>query len=174
MAIGTEPRNQRRPIMIGVVGLAGVLTILMVIILAWDLYQKRSDCILCSDGQHCRIDMRDFVATYSAYSIQLEAGVGRQKDFAGRLRLDPVQLKQVSDSLQHANEFRKYLVAGYNSCAISAAAYERDGRLFQAMDNVAREINHLAGSFSGEPLEHDHLTRLISQFNHLAKQLGGS
>ena len=92
--------------------------VLALIIFGWDLYQKRMVCVACSDGKHCRIDMRDFVTTHSVYSVELEATLGRRKDFSGRLKIDPVQLTSLSESLQRANEFRKYLVAGYNSCAI--------------------------------------------------------
>jgi hypothetical protein len=166
--------TDRRLITRRMLGLGGTVVVLVVIILGWDLYQKRSICVACSDGQHCRLDMRDFVTTHSAYSLQLEAAIGRRRDLSGTLRLDPVQLTLLSESLQHANEFRKYLVAGYNSCAITAADYERDGRLFQAMDSVAREINDLASKAdSGSTADHN-LPALISQFGYLAKRLGGS
>ena len=155
-------------------GLVGCLVVLALIIFGWDLYQKRMVCVACSDGKHCRIDMRDFVTTHSVYSVELEATLGRRKDSSGRLKIDPVQLTSLSESLQRANEFRKYLVAGYNSCAITGAGYERNGRVFQAMDSIAHEINSLAGRANGEGAPDDRLAALISQFGHLARRLGGS
>jgi DNA polymerase I-like protein with 3'-5' exonuclease and polymerase domains len=86
--------------------------------------------------------------------------------------LDPKTLQQISEALQETREFRKYVVAGYNSCAITQAQYAQLGVRFQAPDGLAREIDSLLSKPSLSPDEHTKLAALIGQYADLAPQLG--
>src|SRR2546427_54 len=109
---------------------AGVLIVL--VLLARDLWLNPKT-ITCSDGPRRTIDTRDFNSKYWAYSVEFEASVADKAKFSGKL--DPVQLQQLSEAMQSANEFRKYVVHGYNACAIGEARYDQYGSQFQTLDN---------------------------------------
>lgn len=80
---------------------------------------RQSRSLACDDGERQTIDMNDFATHYFSYGMEWQAEIKDEAKFAGKLA--PVQLQQMSDSLQSANEFRKTLVAAYNSCAIKKA-----------------------------------------------------
>jgi hypothetical protein len=123
----------------------------------------------CGDGPRRTIDIRDFTAQYSAYSVEFEANIAEKGKIS--TKLNPVQLQQLSDATQSALEFRKYVVAGYNSCAVTKAQYGQYGTRFQALDGLAREINDLTGKPSLPPEETAKLAGLISQYCDLARKL---
>lgn len=148
--------------------IAAVLA-LAVIIVTRDLW-LRSQTVHCSDGSHPKIDMRDFMTKYWAYSVRLEATVADKAKVS--TQLDPKLLAQVSDTLQEANEFRKYVVAGYNSCAIPAARYAQLGERFRTLDSLAREINALVSKPALSPDESKDLADLISRYSDLIRQRG--
>jgi hypothetical protein len=145
----------------------------LVVILAFvtrDLWLRRQPSVHCSDGPHPTIDIRDFTTQYWAYSAKLEVSVADKAKVSAEL--DPKVLAQVSEALQQAREFRKYVVAGYNSCGITQTQFAQFGARFQALDSIAREIESL---LSKSPLSSDEstkLTGLISQYGDLARQLG--
>lgn len=104
---------------VATIAIAAVL-IAVVLFLARDLFLRQTGIVRCPDGSHPTIDMRDFETQYWAYSAKLEVNV------AGKVKvspqLDPKVLAQVSEALQQAREFRKYLVAGSNAiCAVRGA-----------------------------------------------------
>ena len=145
----------------------------VVVLLAWlgaDLFKGRRRCFDCGDGQRCAIDVRQFATQYSAYSVQLEATLNDKVKVSAKL--DPVQLQQLSEAMQSANEFRKYVVSGFNSCAISKTQYGQIGAEFQALDNVAREINDLTDKPELPPDESARLANLIDEYRGLAHKLG--
>ena len=101
-----------------------VLAAAVLIVFAYfgrDLYLKRSEAITCDDGPRRTIDVRSFTNDYWAYSMEFEAALTKEKKLTARL--DPKQLQQLSEALQQAMEFRKFVVAGFNSCAISKKQY---------------------------------------------------
>src|SRR5262245_2696668 len=107
-----------------------LIVVVVLLVILWvgsGLYLSRPRDIECDDGRRKTIDIRDFITQYSAYSVELEGAVSDKKLTA---KLNPVQLQQLSESLQHANEFRKYLVAGYNSCVVSKKQYVDYGATF--------------------------------------------
>jgi hypothetical protein len=116
----------------------GAVVLLAILLVGRDLFLSKPRDLQCDDGPRKTIDIRDFITQYSAYSVELEAAVSDKRLSA---KLNPVQLQQLSESLQHANEFRKYLVAGYNACAVSKKQYTDYGATFQAMDSLSRQIN---------------------------------
>src|SRR5579864_7906356 len=88
-----------------------------VVWVGWDVYQKRGQTIPCPDGPHGKIDLRNFITQYSQWSITFEAEVQGKGKIA--TRLEPQQAQQLSEAVQQAAEFRKYVVAGFNACAIT-------------------------------------------------------
>jgi len=155
-----------------VVAIVGILAVVFAIVIyfVWDLALRRPAAVACSDGSHYSIDIRDFTTNYWAYSAKLEASVADRAKTA--VQLDPKMLTQVSEALQEANEFRKYTVAGYNSCAITKVQYAQFGTRFHTLDGVAREIDSLLAKPSISQEESARLGELIRQYGDLARQLG--
>jgi hypothetical protein len=141
--------------------------------LAWfgrDLIERGGKTVACSDGPRRTIDIRDFVTKYSAYSVELEADIPNKAKFSGKV--SPVQLRQLSESVQTANEFRKYVVAGYNSCAITNPQYALYGARFQALDSLSRQINELAAKSELSSGEKAQVSNLIREYGELVGKLG--
>ena len=144
--------------------------IIVVVVVSRDMILRGAHEFQCGDGPRRTIDIRDFTTKYSGYSVELEANV--QDKAKVSTKLAPVQLQQLTEALQNAQEFRKFVVAGYNSCGMTKAQYGEYGAKFQALDAVAREINQLTGS-SPRTLEQDkNLASLIVQFTELARNVG--
>src|SRR5262247_4073316 len=146
----------------------GAVVFLVILWVGRGLYLSRSRDIECDDGRRKTIDIRDFITQYSAYSVELEGAVSDKKLTA---KLNPVQLQQLSESLQHANEFRKFLVAGYNACAVSKEQYTEYGATFQAMDSLSRQINTALSKPELNPQEKTDLANLVKQYINLSQQL---
>ena len=151
-----------------------IVAIVAVVILAagygvWDLWIRHPRCFDCGDGHRCTIDTRQFATQYSAYSLQLEATLNDKQKLSAKL--DPVELNKLSEATQNANEFRKYVVNGFNACAISKAQYEQLGSRFQALDSMAREINELTGKPSLTSDEQTKLAELITDYGAAAQEL---
>ncbi len=154
---------------VSLVSIAAAVIILAVFV-SRDIFLRQKGEHDCGDGPRPTIDIRDFATQYSAYSVELE---GSLKDKAKiSTKVAPVQLQQLSEALQNANEFRKYTVAGYNSCAVTKEQYVKVGQRFQALDGLAREINQLTGSTQSSPEQSKNLTTLVNQYAELARKLG--
>ena len=125
--------------------------------------------ITCSDGPRRTIDTRDFNTKYWAYSVQFEASVADKAKFSGKL--EPVQLQQLSEAMQSANEFRKLVVHGYNACAISGARYDQVGARFQTLDSLSREMDTLAKKSNLTPAEQSQLGNLTKQYIETSRKL---
>jgi len=152
---------------IGLVSI-GAMILLAIVWVGRDLFLSRSGNLECEDGRRKTIDIRDFITQYAAYSVEFEAAVNDKKLSA---KLNPVQLQQLSESLQHANEFRKFLVAGYNACAVNKKQYTEYGATFQAMDSMSRQINTTVAKPELNPQEKMELANLVKQYVNLAQQL---
>lgn len=151
-----------------IVGIAAVV-VLAILWVGYDLFLRSSRAIDCPDGRRRTIDTREFATQYVGYAVELEASVGDKK-LAGKL--DPKLHQALSEALQQSNEFRKFLVHGYNSCAVSAAQFARHGARFQALGDVARQIDGLARrSDLGEP-ERRQLEGLVGQYIELLRKAG--
>lgn len=88
--------------------------------------------------------------------------------------LSPVQLQQLSESMQAAMEFRKYVVAGYNSCAITKQHYADLGARFQALDGLSRRIDAFGSKSTLTQGQSEELRKLVKQYIQLSAQLGVS
>jgi hypothetical protein len=102
--------------------------------------------------------------------MELEADIANKAKFSGKV--SPIQMQQVSESVRSANEFRKYVVAGYNSCAITNAQYALYGARFQALDSLSRQINELVAKSELSSGEKAQISNLIRQYGELAGKLG--
>lgn len=148
----------------------GTAILLVIVVSARDLILRRHGSFDCGDGPRRTIDIRDFTTQSSAYSVELEANLAEKAKIS--TKLNPVQLQHLSEAVQQAQEFRKYVVAGYNSCAVTKAHYEQYGTRFQALDSLARRIDELAAKPSLTPEETASLAALVSQYGDLARKLG--
>jgi hypothetical protein len=146
------------------------VVVMLLVLMGRDVWLRHSETLNCDDGTRHKIDLRDFSTQYSAYSLQLEASIADKASLS--TKLSPVQLQQLSEAMQNAQEFRKYVVAGFNSCAVSRAQYVQLGARFQALDNVAREINELTKQTALSPDERLRVTDLIKQYRELARKVG--
>jgi hypothetical protein len=142
---------------------------LTVIVIIFMLGRRRSKIISCPDGPRNTIDVADFETRYSGYSVQLEASIRDAGKVQGKF--SPVQLQQISESLQSANEFRKFLVAGYDSCAITSAQYSQYAARYQALDGLARQINFLAGKSGIGREEMAKLAKMTEKYIDLSRDL---
>ncbi len=155
-----------------VVSIAAIAALILIvaIFVGRDLFLGRQKCFDCGDGQRCTIDARDFTTKYSAYSVELEASLADKAKISGKI--NPIQLRQLSEAMQNARDFRHYVIAGYNSCAVTKAQYGQYGARFQALDSLAREINGLTGKSSLSQDESARLATLIGQYGEVAHKLG--
>jgi len=154
---------------VAIVVIAATL-ILVLIFVARDLLLRRQTIVNCTDGSHPTIDTRDFTMQYWAYSAKLEISITDKAKVS--TQLDPRTLAQVSQGLQEAREFRRYVIAGYNSCAVTQAQYARFGSRFHALDGLAGEIDSLISKQSLSSGESAKLAQLIGQYGDLAGHLG--
>lgn len=173
MLASAYPRNKRPTVnknakIVSIAAMA-VFVVIIVIFVGRDLLLRRQKCFDCDDGKRCAIDIRDFTTKYSAYSVELEASIADKAEIS--TKLNPVQLQQLSEATQNARDFRQYVVAGYNSCAVTKEQYSQYGARFQALDNLARAINGLAGKSSVSPDESARLATLIAEYRELAHKL---
>jgi hypothetical protein len=165
--IGQEMTNSAKTVAIFAIAAAVLVTLVIVI---RDILLRQPRTVHCPDGSHPTIDIRDFTTQYWAYSVKLEANVTDTAKVSAEL--DPQELEQLSEALQRAREFRKYIVAGYNSCAITQSQYAQFGARFNALDALAREINTLISKSPLSQGENTKVARLIGQYLDLARQLG--
>jgi len=148
------------------------ITAVLLVLLAWltqGFILKRGESIDCGNGDIRRtIDLNDFTTRYWAYSVEFEASLAKRGRLA--VRLDPKQLQQLSEAMQQGREFRQFVVAGYNACAITKTQYGDFGAKFQALDGLAKQIEHLAGE---EQEDKARLAELVHLYINLSQTLGG-
>jgi len=152
------------------VSVVAAVVIAVVLYVFYELYRSSSRTVACDDGTRQTIDVRDFVTKYSSYSVEFETRIGNDAAFSGKV--DPVRLQSLTEAAQQSNEFRKYLVAGFNSCAISKDQYSNYGARFQALDGLARQIDNLARKESLDEQARQHLANLVTRYVELTAGLG--
>ena len=156
-----------------VVSIAAIIALVLLagLWLARDLFLGSSAEIRCDDGIRHTIDLRKFTTQYWAYAVEVEASVRDVTKIAGKLQ--PQQLQELSTAQQQANEFRKFVVAGFNSCAISKAQFSDHGARFQALDAVAQQIDGLLGRPTLDEAARKSLDGLVTRYTTMAQQLSG-
>ena len=146
-----------------------LLIVLAIIVFLVREFTHRSKTVQCDDGPRRTIDLRDFTTKHSGYTVELEASV---KDKAtASAKFTPTQLQQVSESLQSANEFRKYVVAGYNACAISKAQYAQYEARFLTLDALSRQINVFVSKPSLDAKQRNEVDSLVKQYVEVVSKL---
>ncbi|SFN67372.1 hypothetical protein [Nitrosospira briensis] len=137
-----------------------------------DFLRSNPEQIDCGDGARHTIDIRDFTTQYWAYSGEFEASIADKGKLSGKL--DPKQLQAVSDASQQMNEFRKYVVAGFNSCAITKQQYGELGSRFQQLDGLSRRIDGLGTIPNPTDSDKAQLGKLVDEYVALTQQLAKS
>jgi hypothetical protein len=165
----TKPAEKKTASVHVLVAIVAVIVLLGAILAGWDIWIRKQREFTCGDGPRYAIDTRQFTTQYSAYSAQLEANIGGKGKVA--LKIDPVQVQKLSEAMQSASEFQKYLVAGFNSCAIEKVQYARLGTKFHALDQLARQIGDLASKSSPTTEEGASLSELVDQYSDLVHSL---
>lgn len=161
-------RNDQKTMIISV-----ALGFLAIVLGYWtrDWILRRGAPLHCDDGDRRMIDMREFAVHYSAYAFTFEAKLGVRSSLAGKLT--PVQLSALNDAAQQVAEFRKLLVAGYNSCALSREQFVSSGLRVQALDGLSRQIDHLVGGPGLSSENRLKVTSLVDEYIRQAGRLGG-
>jgi hypothetical protein len=146
----------------------------LIAILAFLFKDDLAPALQCNDGMRNPINIHNFTTKYGAYSVELEANIGEKG--RGKLsgKLDPTQLQAISDALQQANELRKFVVAGFNRCAITKVQYAEFGSRFQQLDSLSRQIDRLAAVPNPTDSDKVRLTRLIDEYVVFIQQLAKS
>lgn len=119
-------------------------------VLAFKWTDRTGDTFDCGDGPRRRTGITDFVTKYSGYSIQFEGEI-RDK---GKLvtSLGDTQLQQISEAVELRREILKFVIAGYNACAVSRKKFETLIPLFQTMDGLEKRISAVAATGPGPAL----------------------
>jgi hypothetical protein len=136
--------------------------------LGYDMLRARGQGVECPDGVRRTIDVRDFATQYVGYGVTFEATLKDKLKFTGKV--DPQLLQRLSEAVQQSNEFRKYVVHGYNACAVSRAQYAQYGARFQALSDLGRQIDTLAGQSQLSSADEQRLTALVNQYINLLQK----
>ena len=152
-----------------IVVIAAVVLVIGIFVIR-DVILRRPSIVHCPDGSHPSIDLRDFTTRQWTYSLKLEASVADKAKVS--TQLDPKVLAHVSEALQEAKDLRQFIVAGYNSCAITQKEYGQIETRFHAMDGLARQMDTLLSKPSLSKDESRRLEGLVDQYSELASQRG--
>src|SRR5450631_549604 len=156
------------------VGLAALVLILVLagmwFLRDWHLANGSSAACGDPEGPRPKIDIRQFETHYTGYSVSLEGEITGKGKLSGKI--EPAALQKLSESLQSGQEFRKALVAGYNSCAVTRSAYQAAVLRFQSLDGIAHRIDTLAGKASLSSQEESTLKTLADEYTTMSQHLG--
>lgn len=138
--------------------------------LGYDVLRARGQRVECPDGVRRTIDVRDFATQYVGYGVTFEATLKDKIKLSGKV--DPRLLQRLSEAVQQSNEFRKYVVHGYNACAVSRTQYAQYGARFQALSELGRQIDTLTDQSQFSPADEERLTALVNQYINLLQKAG--
>jgi hypothetical protein len=138
-------------------------------ILAFYFKDNLAPAVQCADGMRNPVNINNFTTKYWANSAEFEASIAEKGKLSGKL--NPTQLKALSDALQQANTFRKVVVARSNSCAITKLQYAEFGSRFQQLDSLSRRIDSLAAVPNPTDSDKAGLTRLIDEYIAFSQKL---
>lgn len=138
-------------------------------ILAFYFKDNLAPAVQCADGMRNPVNIDNFTTKYWANSAEFEVSIAEKGKLSGKL--NPTQLKAVTDALQQANKFRKVVVARSNSCAITKLQYAEFGSRFQQLDSLSRRIDSLAAVPNPTDSDKAELTRLIDEYVAFSQQL---
>lgn len=158
--------NNTKTVALVIVGAA------LVAMLAFFFKDDLASAVQCNDGMRNPANIDNFNTKYWANSAKFEANIAEKGKLSGKL--DPTQLKALSDASQQANKFRKLVVAGFNSCAITKLQYADFGSRFQPLDSLSRRIDSLAAVPNPTGSDKAELTRLIDEYVAFSQRLAKS
>lgn len=141
-------------------------------ILSFYFKDNLAPAVQCADGMRNPVNIDKFTTKYWANSAGFEASIAEKGKLSGKL--NPAQLKAVTDALQQANKFRKVLVVRSNSCAITKLQYAEFGSRFQQLDSLSRRIDSLAAVPNPTDSDKIGLTQLIDEYVAFSQQLAKS
>lgn len=149
-----------------------IVVAVVVVATLWRLTRKPDPLpeIQCSDGPRRLVDTTQFETKYWAYSVKLETTLSERSKVA--LELDPKQRQQLSEALQQANEFRKWLVNSYNACAVTNAQYSGYEANYTIMDNLARRIQETTQQGVQTPAQRADTAKLVDEYIRHAQSVG--
>ena len=154
------------------VPLVALLVIIAALILTFigrDVWLRRSPSLNCGDGPRRSIDMRDFSTEDFRYTVAIEAEIKGEGKLSAKLT--PEEAQKLSEAIQRERDFQRYLVAGYNACAITKQEYAQDGKRFEALNGLAAEIDRLSDKSSLTGPESRELSAAISKYSEIATNL---
>jgi hypothetical protein len=157
-------RNQIRGLSIG----AALVAFLAILLAAWNLAVHASRRIECADGTRRTIDLADFRSPDWAYRGAIEL---KSRDRELSARLDPVLLSTLSESAQKARDWRLFLVASYNSCAVSKADYLRLSGRNEELATLERAIDERLRAAASRPADAAELEQLIDHYHQVVLSL---
>ena len=146
-----------------------VVIVLAAIFFGRDVLLRLSGEIQCDDGVRRRIDAREFSTQYWAYAVEFEGSIADKAKLSGKL--EPMQLQQLSESMQSAKDFQKFVVNGFNACAITKQQYASYGARFQALDSLLRQITGLSAKASLDAAEQAQLMKIVDEYLATARGL---
>jgi len=146
-----------------------VVVVALIAILAFIFKDNLAPAVQCNDGMRKPINIDNFTTQYWAYSAEFEANIAEKGKLFGKL--DPTQRQALSDASQQANEFRKFVVAGFNRCAITKLQYGEFGSRFQQLDSLSRRIDDLAAVPNPTESDKAWLSQLIDEYVAFSQQL---
>lgn len=141
----------------------------LIAILAFIFKDNLAPAVQCNDGMRKPINIDSFTTKYWAYAAEFEANIAEKGKLFGKL--DPMQRQTMSAASQQANKFRKFVVAGFNSCAITKLQYGEFGSRFQQLDKLSRQIDTLAAVPNPAESDKAGLSRLIDEYVAFSQQL---
>src|SRR5258708_18156445 len=137
-----------------------------------DILLRFSSEIQCDDGLRRRIDAREFNTEYWAYAIDFEGSLSDKAKISGKLA--PKQIQELSEAMQSAKEFNKFIVNGFNACAITKRQYASYGARFKAMDDLSVRIASLTTKTPLKATEHDQLSKMVAENIAIARGLAAA
>lgn len=118
-------------------------------VLAFKWADRTGDTFDCGDGLRRRTDIGDFVTKYSGYAVQFEGEIHDQGKIAASL--GDTHLRAINEAVEMRREMLKFVIAGYNACAVSRQKFATLIPLFQTMDGLEKRISALAVAGSNGP-----------------------
>ncbi len=145
-----------------------IVAVAMMVMLAFFFRDELAPAVQCADGMRNPATIDNFTIKYWTNSAKLEASIANKGILSEKL--GPTRLQSVSDALQQANKFRKFVVAGFNSCAITKSQYAEYSRRYQELDSLSKRINSLVAAPKLTDSDDAALIRLIDELVVLGQQ----
>jgi hypothetical protein len=146
--------------------LIGAAVLLVVVILAYSLFQRNNQKS-CPDGStRIRINSAGFETQYSTNTYKLEARLKQDETLSAEL--GAAQLQQMSEGIQLARLHMQALTEGYNACAVGVDEFNESRNRYQRMEDIARQIDTMGGKDGLANGDRQTLARLVAEYIRLS------